>query len=70
MDILPLPTKCVSSSVYQFPDAMIVTASMDGTVRLWDMKTQEELNAWKGHKKPVLSLAYSSILNLFFLFCF
>ena len=66
MDILPLPLGCIkSTAVYEFPESMILSCSMDCTIRLWDVVAQKQISSWKGHKKAVLSLTYSETMNLF-----
>ncbi|MBI2808923.1 MAG: WD40 repeat domain-containing protein [Planctomycetes bacterium] len=37
----------------------LATASADGTVKLWNVKTAEEVRTLKGHAGPVLTVAFS-----------
>ena len=38
----------------------LVTGSVDGTVKLWDMNTNQELITLKGHADEVTSIIFSS----------
>ena len=45
------------TSVAVTSDGRLVTGSRDGTARLWDMETGEELNAFTGHQDVITSVA-------------
>ncbi|MCB0567931.1 MAG: WD40 repeat domain-containing protein [Lewinellaceae bacterium] len=49
----------VISGVFSANDSLILTASYDGTARLWDVGTQEELFVLRGHTNSLFSAAFS-----------
>lgn len=52
-------TDTVRSAAFSSDSKRIVSASLDGTVRIWDAKTGKELNILKGHTDTVDSAAFS-----------
>jgi WD40 repeat protein len=51
---------CVTSVNYSPDAARIVSGSWDGTVRVWDAHSFQELAVLRGHKYRVTSVSYSS----------
>ena len=47
-----------------FDSKLILTGSFDGKVRLWDIKTKELLQEFKGHKARISSVAFNSTNTL------
>ena len=41
------------------PDGKVVTASCDGTAKIWDLESRRELATLRGHTGPVLGVAVS-----------
>lgn len=58
--IAPLQEKEFIFSIALSPDGTVLAAGyQDGTVRLWNMDTGEQLTVLEGHKDRVVSLAFS-----------
>ena len=53
-------TNAVSDAVYSPDGKLIATSSFDGTVKIWDSTTGDELRSLTGHAGQVLSLAVSA----------
>jgi uncharacterized protein (TIGR03067 family) len=55
-------TQAVNSktAIFSRDDRLVLTADVDGCVRVWDIKTGKELRKFEGHDLNVLGLALSS----------
>ncbi|KAL4258887.1 hypothetical protein AB1N83_013857, partial [Pleurotus pulmonarius] len=44
---------------FQADGSQFATGNADGTVKIWDIKTETELRTFKGHSSPICSLTFS-----------
>ena len=60
---LPTPSEwhegAINSVVYSLDGTKIATAGSDGTVRIWDPHTRQQLVEMKGHRGSVVAVAFS-----------
>ena len=57
---LPGHTRAVNHAVWSGDESRILTASDDGTARVWDAETGAELVTLSGHKVNVLQAVWNS----------
>ncbi len=55
----PCPSECAASVAFSPDGARILAGESDGTVRLWDVKSRQELCCFSGHGGGVTSVAFA-----------
>jgi WD40 repeat protein len=55
---LPCPSHC-GAVAFSANGALALAGESDGTVRLWDVRSREELCRFSGHSRDVTSVAFT-----------
>lgn len=56
-------TRWVWDAAFSADSAYIVTASSDGTARLWDVSSGETVRTYTGHQKAVTTIAMNDLTD-------